>query len=97
MLYVYFGVGLSFTYFLLREMTSCRQALILFVVALSMSGVIVVVDSLDEDLIARRPLPGFWDSVFEEVGEIWAQLLFALSFLCVLHGRLGAFSDEPDP
>ena len=39
--------------------------------------------------LGNWPFRTFWDYPFEEVGELWAQLLFLLSFLVVLDGRLG--------
>lgn len=90
-LHVYLVIGLIFTFFLLRELRGRPAALALLAAALGLTATTVIVDSLPRAI--ERQMSYFWTSVFEEVGEIWAQLFFLLAFLVVLHGRLGSLSE----
>ena len=91
-LYLFFAVGLIFTPFLWRQLRISDLALGLFVAALILTLPSIVIDSLTD--IEHWPMWRFWDYAFEEVGEAWAQLLFLLSFLVVLHTRLERLKGE---
>ena len=93
-LFLFFFIGLVFTPFLIGELRRWPPATTLFTAALVLTLATIVVDSVKDSAMADWPFQQyrFWDYVFEEVGEIWAQLLFLLSFLIVLHGRLGQLS-----
>jgi hypothetical protein len=84
----FFG-GLAFAALLLPELRRWPPALALFAAAAVLSLGVVMIDSLDDATLRQWPWWRFWDYPFEEIGELWAQLLFLLSFLSVLHGRLG--------
>lgn len=90
-LYVYLVYGLVLTFFLVRELRRRSPALHLFIAAVVLIGATSIVDSLPPELEHR--LSFFWTSAFEETGELWAELLFLLSFLVVLRGRLGWIAD----
>ncbi len=97
-MYVYIAVGLSLGALLLAELRSDRRALVLFATGVLIATASVVVDTLDKDITRQLPFYRFWTSAFEEIGELWAQLLFALSFLVLLDarlGRLGAAGNRP--
>lgn len=87
-LYVFFLLGLGLTPFLFAELRKARYAVTLFLIAALLSFATIVIDSLQykamQNWIARR----FWDYTFEELGEIWAELLFLFAFLSVLARRL---------
>lgn len=84
-LWVYLTVGVGLTVMLVREFRRHRSALVMFLAGVVLAALTTTVDSLPRDIE-----PGyFWTSAFEEVGEIWAQLLFLLAFVVVLHSRLG--------
>lgn len=87
-LYIVFLVGLVCAVFLLRQLKRNPPALPLFLSALILSLVIVVMDSLRGEISYNLPMADFWNYVFEEIGELWAQCLFLLSFLVVLRARL---------
>jgi len=84
----YAGIGMAAAVFLVGELHRHPPALGLFVAAVALTTCILSVDALDKDIIGQWPMPRFWTSVFEEVGEIWGQLLFLLSFLVVLGRRI---------
>lgn len=88
-LYLFFVVGLVVTVFMWQELRCHRGASILFVMALVMTLPTIIIDSLRDSALQLWPQWRFWDYAFEEVGEIWAQLLFLWSFVVVLHGKLG--------
>ncbi len=88
-LYLFFCIGLVFTPFLVGELRRWPPSSLLFAAALVLTLATIVIDSLKGSAMRDWPFRLFWDYAFEEVGEIWAQLLFMLSFLIVLHGRLG--------
>ena len=87
-MYVYILVGLVLGYFLLAELRLRRLALGLFGGGVLVATASVVVDTLDKSITREWPFHHFWTSAFEEVGEIWAQMLFALAFLVLLDARL---------
>ncbi len=88
-LFLAFGVGVAFSRLLLPELRGWPPALPVFVAALALTGVVVLIDGLDDATLREWPLHTFWDYPFEEVGELWAQLGFLVAFLVVLRGRLG--------
>lgn len=97
-LYLFFGAGLTFTWFLIAELRHRPIALVCFVSALLLTISTIAIDGYEMSipLEQRATLRIFWASVFEEVGEIWAQLLFLLSFIIILRWRLGQLSLVPD-
>jgi hypothetical protein len=92
-IHLYLVVGLIFTFFLLRQLRGRRTALVLLAAGLVLTAATAIIDSLPREIEAR--ISYFWTSVFEEGGEIWAQLLFMLAFLDVLHARLGTLALSP--
>ena len=88
-LFLAFGVGLVFSGLLLAELRRWPPAPALFAAALGLSLAVVIIDGLPDVTLRGWTFRAFWDYPFEEVGELWAQLLFLLSFLVVLNGRLG--------
>lgn len=93
-LYIYLAVGLVMTGFLVSHLARNRAALGCFVGAMLIAASVVVVDGLPKEFEERMSY--FWTSVFEEVGEIWAQLLFLYAFLIILYHRLGELEQGPD-
>jgi len=91
-LYLYFAVGLVFTLFLLRELRRHGPSAGLFVAALVLTLSVVIVDALPERVTDEWADGYFFTSIYEEVGEVWAQLLFLLSFLVLLSERLRRLS-----
>lgn len=101
-LYLYLVIGLMMGAFLVSELRVGYRGLLLFGLAVAVAASVTVVDSLPKDLTRQWPLEfrRFLTSVFEESGEIWAQLLFLLSFLSVLKQRLtwlGGLADDRVP
>ena len=92
-----FAVGLAFAVLLVRELRRWPPALALICASFALGLAVVVIDALPDATIRAWPLHTFWDYPFEEVGELWAQLLCLLSFLTVLHGRLGQLQMRGDP
>ncbi len=88
-LYFYFLAGLVCAAFLIAELRRFPPALRFFAAAVGCAGVVAVVDALPAEIVTAWPAHRFWESAFEESSELLAQLLFLLSFLSVLHGRLG--------
>jgi len=87
-LYAYLGVGLGIGCFLLGELRRRPLSLVLFGTGAAVAAASVVVDTLAKDITREWIFSQFWTSAFEEVGELWAQMLFAFSFLVLLDGRL---------
>ena len=87
-MYGYLGVGLVLGYFLLAELRRHRLALVLFAGGVMVAAASVVVDTLAKDITREWVFSRFWTSAFEEVGELWAQMFFAFSFLVLLDERL---------
>lgn len=87
-LYLFLCLGLVFAPFVLGELRRADRAVALFAAAVLLVFPTIVIDSLRDavttDWIARR----FWDYTFEEIGEMWAGLLFLLAFVAVLRARL---------
>ena len=87
-LHLYLGIGLILTGFLISELRRAPRALTLFLAAIGLSGIVVVIDALPLDLVSQWPGSPFWDSAFEEMGELWAQFLFLCSFMAAFVARL---------
>ena len=81
-------VCLACAVFLIVELRRFPPALQCFAAAVGCAGVIAVIDALPPEIVAGWPAHRFWESAFEESGELLAQLFFLLSFLTVLQGRL---------
>lgn len=94
-LFLYLGVGLVFTVFLVAELRRRPLALILFGAAIGLTFVIVLIDSLPHKIPHSWPLGRFWTSIFEEGGENFVQWLFLVSFLLVLDTRLAKVGAAP--
>lgn len=88
-LYLLYAVGLAFATLLVRELRRWPPAAALLCTSFALGLAVVVIDSLSDATLRSWPLATFWDYPFEEIGELWAQLLCLLAFLTVLHGRLG--------
>ncbi len=87
-LYLFFALGLTFAPFVLGELRQADRALALFVAAILLTFPTIVIDSLRDAVMEGWSTRRFWDYTFEEVGEMWAGLLFLLSFLALLEARL---------
>ncbi|MGB5306227.1 MAG: hypothetical protein WBO57_08290 [Gammaproteobacteria bacterium] len=92
-LYFYMATGLVFAFYLLDELRRVRPSLLYFSLAVVLAMATIIVDSLGWPVVKNWPLQGFWTSAFEEIGELWAQYLFLLSFLIMLKKRLGLLAD----
>jgi hypothetical protein len=86
-LIAYALVGAVLAYFLLAELRPVRTAPLLFLTGLGLILVSAVQDSLDLRLFDDRDV-GHVRTILEETAEIWAQLLFGLSFVRVLLWKL---------
>lgn len=82
----YVVAGAAAAFFLLPELKRNRPSLILFVAAVCLIGVTAVQDALDLESVATRTFR-HWQTILEELGEIWAQLMFAVAFLLILFGK----------
>lgn len=87
-LYLYFLIGVVCAWYLFQELRRYPRSLVFFGAALLIALSSIVIDGLPNAVLRSWPLYHFWHSVFEEVSEIWAQLLFLLAFVTVLRGRL---------
>ncbi len=87
-LYLFFALGLAFAPFVLGELRQTNRALVLFVAAVLLTFPTIVIDSLRDAVMEGWSTRRFWDYTFEEVGEMWAGLLFLLSFLALLRTRV---------
>lgn len=88
-LYLFYFIGLGFSVFLIKELRSQPKALLFCLLALMLTLPTVVIDAMPGSAMWGWQYRRFWDYTFEELGEVWAQLFFLLSFLIVLHGRFG--------
>lgn len=86
-LYLFLLIGIACSLFLLDDLRQARHAMVLFIAALVVAFPTFVIDSMRDSAMAGWAWRRFLDYTFEEVGEIWAQLLFLLSFLRVLAWR----------
>lgn len=87
-LYAYLLVGLGFAWVLFRELRLYLRSLWYFGAALAVAATAVSIDSLPHEVTRSWPVSQDGIQIYEELGEIWAQLLFLLAFLGVLRGRL---------
>jgi hypothetical protein len=87
-LYAILAVGLVATAFLVRELRERPLALGLFASGVVLAAAVTVTDSVRGEIAYAWRHGWFWNYVFEETGELWAQLLFLLAFLLLLHDRL---------
>jgi hypothetical protein len=87
-MYAYLLAGVAAAAFLLSELRRRRSAVIAFGAAVALIAATTFVDSLPRDI--EESISPFWTSAFEEIGEIWAQLLFLVAFWLVLDLRLAA-------
>jgi hypothetical protein len=85
-MYAYLAIGLVLAAFLAGELRRRPAAIVAFAGAIVLIGATSFVDSLPRDIEER--ISYFWTSAFEEIGELWAQLLFLVSFWLVLDLRL---------
>jgi hypothetical protein len=76
----YVAAGLAMSYFLLAELRRHRPSLIAFFAAVALIGFAAVQDSLNLPFLHDRDVRHA-QTIVEELAEIWAQLLFAWSFL----------------
>lgn len=83
----YVVVGTVLAGFLLPELRRIRASLILFIAAIVLIGISAVQDSLDLPFSRHG---GFRrvQIIAEELAEVWAELLFALSFLLLVFRKL---------
>ncbi|MEL7450555.1 MAG: hypothetical protein AAFN78_15185, partial [Pseudomonadota bacterium] len=93
-MYVYLAVGLVAAGFLVEALRRNPTALVLFGSAVMLSVAFTLVDTLEHDITAEWIWPRFWTSAFEETAEIWAQGLFALSFLAVFRTDLQSLREQ---
>ncbi len=91
LLFVVAAIALS--RWVLTELKVRRVAVWLYVAGLIVSLVAAVLDAVPDAVIATWPAPGFWDYTAEEVGEVWAEMLFLGAFLLVLDRRLAELVD----
>lgn len=80
--------GLAMSCFLLVELRRRRASLVTFATAVALIGIAAVQDALDIEL--SRSVRNF-QTIAEELMEIWAQLLFASSFVILLFLKLRLF------
>jgi len=85
MFYVLVGLGLS--WFLLAELRRDRASLIAFGVAICLVGIAAFQDALDIEFVRRRSFRHF-QTIAEELAEIWSQMLFAGAFVRLLFQKL---------
>jgi len=88
MFYVLVGLGLS--YFLFAELRRDKASLIAFIVAIGLVGLAAFQDALDVEFVQSRSFRHF-QTIAEELAEIWAQMLFAGAFVRLLFLKLRLF------
>jgi hypothetical protein len=86
--FVLAGLGLS--WFLFVELRRDRASLIAFFTAVALVGLSAFQDSLDIEFVRHRSVRHF-QTIAEELAEIWAQMLFAGAFLRLLFLKLRLF------
>ena len=89
-LYFFWALAVAVSPWLLRDMTRRRGTTALFTSAILLAFVVIVIDSLKGQVMRNLPYWRFWDYVFEELGELWVQLLLLFLFLRELTARLAA-------
>ena len=95
-LLLFVAAAIALSRWVLIELKPRWVAVWLYVAALVLSLVAAVLDAVPDAIIATWPAPGFWDYTAEEVGEIWAEMLFLGAFLLVLDRRLADLVDRAD-
>ena len=80
-------VGLVMGWYLLPELKRNRASLVMFAVAIVLIGIAALQDAMDLEFMHDRAFRRF-QTIAEELAEIWAQLLFALSFLSLFFDKL---------
>lgn len=93
-LFTFIAAALALSRWVLIELALSRKAVGLYVCGLVMSVVVATLDALPDAMILSWPAAGFWDYTAEEVGEIWAEMLFLGAFLTVLDRRLAQLADD---
>lgn len=91
-LYLFFLIGLASTLLILQELKNQPLSFCFFVIALMLTLPVIVIDSINDSTLQQWPYWRFWDYTFEEIGEVWAQLLFLLAFLNILYNRLDSWN-----
>jgi hypothetical protein len=96
----YVLVGLALSYFLLAELRRHRASLVAFFVAVGLIGLSAFFDALDVEFVHRRSFRHF-QTIAEELAEIWAQMLFAGAFVMLFFQKFRAFlrgwTADPEP
>jgi hypothetical protein len=87
-LYIFLIGGIALLAPLIAELRHCSPAFPLLCASFLLGIIVVVIDSLADPTMREWPAYRFWDNPFEEVGELWAQLLCLLAFLKVLQHRV---------
>ena len=87
-LYVYLAVGLGICWSLRHEFIRTGARCVLLVAALLTALSAIVIDSLDGAALRALPNWRMWDYAYEEVAEIWAELLFLTLLISVLEHRV---------
>ena len=95
LLFVIAAIALS--RWVLMELKPRRVAVWLYVAGLAVALVAAVLDAVPDAVLASWPAPGFWDYTAEEVGEVWAEMLFLGAFLLALDRRLADLVHRADP
>jgi hypothetical protein len=83
----YVVVGLALGYFLLADLRRNRASLVAAIVAFVLIGTSAFQDALDVSFVHNRGFRHF-QTIAEELAEIWAQMLFAGAFVMVFFQKL---------
>ena len=89
---LYAVAGVVLTLVLVGDLRRYRRSLVVFVAALTLIVIIAVQDSLSLRVF-KIPTVRHMQIVVEEVGEVWAQALFAVSLVLHFFHKLRAFLD----
>jgi len=93
-LLAYAAAGIFLTFKLVQDLRRHRRSLYLFVVALLLIAVAATQDSLNLRIL-KTPTVRHVQIVAEEVAEVWAQALFAISMLGFFFFKLRRLVDAP--
>ncbi|MEE3332350.1 MAG: hypothetical protein VX246_15895 [Myxococcota bacterium] len=93
-LYLFYTAGLGLVAWMRTEFRSFPPALAVLGAAFALGLPVIVIDSLTDAAIKTWPFRTFWDYPFEELGELWAELLCLIAFCIVLYGRLGELAGQ---
>lgn len=85
----YVAAGAVVAWYLLSDLKRYRRAMILFFSALALIGFLAFQDALQLAVLNQRTVRHV-QIIAEEVGEVWAQVLFAFSLLTVFFAKLRA-------